>query len=126
MRAVPPAERREPIGGLTVLLVETGTLHAVRLKRKSVKQKKKIVAAVYEYQANCDGEWGEIHFDFISNTVKIVRLVEWDTIVNKVFAEQTITHIRFCDMKHKIQKFLLVPCHFESPPQQSGYRLRLT
>jgi hypothetical protein len=45
---------------LTVLLMEAGALHAVRLRRKSVKRtKKKIAAAVYEYQADCDGERGE-------------------------------------------------------------------
>ena len=63
------AERayRKAVEKLTVLLVEAGALHAVRLKRKSVKRiKKKIAAAVYEYQADCDGEWGEIQFDFVS------------------------------------------------------------
>lgn len=40
-----------------------------RFQRKSVKRiKKKIAAAVYEYQADCDGEWGEIQFDFENGT----------------------------------------------------------
>ena len=30
--------------------------------------KKKIAAAVYEYRADCDGEWGEIQFDFENGT----------------------------------------------------------
>lgn len=123
------AERayRRAVEKLTVLLVETGVLRAVRLKRKSVKRiKKKIAAAVYEYQADYNGEWGEIQFDFVSGTVEIVRLAEWDTMVSKVFAEQTIKHIRFCDIEHLPQKLLLVPYHFESPPHQSGYRVRLT
>ena len=65
------AERvyRKAVEKLTVLLVEAGALHAVRLKRKSVKRiKKKIAAAVYEYQADCDGEWGEIQLDFENGT----------------------------------------------------------
>ena len=79
---------------MTVLLVETGTLHAVRLKRKSVKRaKKKIAAAVYEYQADCDGKWGEIRLDFISNTAEIVRLAEWDTMSSHVFAKHAIRKI---------------------------------
>ena len=79
---------------LTVLLVEAGALHAVRLKRKSVKRiKKKITAAVYEYQADCDGEWGEIQFDFVNGTAEIVRLAEWDTMNSHVFAVRTIRHI---------------------------------
>ena len=90
------AERayRRAVEKLTVLLVEAGALHAVWLKRKSVKRtKKKIAAAVYEYQADCDGEWGEIRFDFVSGTAEIIRLAEWDTMVSKVFAESIIRHI---------------------------------
>ena len=51
------AERayRKAVEKLAVMLVEAGALHAVRLRRKSVKRiKKKIAAAVYEYQADCD------------------------------------------------------------------------
>ncbi len=90
------AERayRRAVEKLTILLVEAGAIHAVRLKRKSVKRiKKKIAAAVYEYQADCDGEWGEIQFDFVSGTAEIVRLAEWDTMNSHVFAVRTIRHI---------------------------------
>lgn len=90
------AERayRKTVEKLTVLLVEAGALHAVWLKRKSVKRiKKKIAAAVYEYQADCDGEWGEIQFDFENNIAEIVRLAEWDTMNSHVFAVRTIRHI---------------------------------
>ena len=91
------AERayRRAVEKMTVLLVEAGAFHAIRLKRKSVKRvKKEIAAAVYEYQADCDGEWGEIQFDFVSGTAEIVRLAEWDTMVSKVFAERVITLIQ--------------------------------
>ena len=37
------------------------------------KRKKKIAAAIYEYQADCDGEWGEISFDFENGTAEIIR-----------------------------------------------------
>lgn len=75
--------------------VETGALHAVRLRRKLVKRaKKKIAAAVYEYQADCDGEWGEIQFDFENGTVEVVQLAEWDTMVSKVFAKRVITFVQ--------------------------------
>ena len=90
------AERayRRAVEKLTVLLVEAGTLHAVRLKRKSVKRiKKKIAAAVYEYQADCDGEWGEIQFDFVRGTAEIIRLAEWDTMVSKIFAKKVISYV---------------------------------
>ena len=83
---------------LTALLVEAGALHAVRLKRKSVKRaKKKIAAAAYEYQADCDGEWGEIQFDFVSGTAEIVRLAEWDTIKTNRFANRAIAYLTNCE-----------------------------
>jgi len=91
------AERayRKAAEKLTLLLVEAGALHAVRLKRKSVmRRKKKIAAAVYEYQADCDGEWGEIQFDFEGSTAEIVRLAEWDTMGSKVFAKRVITFVQ--------------------------------
>lgn len=91
------AERayRRAVEKLTVLLVEAGALHAVRLKRKSVKRiKKKIAAAVYEYQADCDGEWGEIQFDFENGTVEIVKLADWDTVKSNVFAKVAIQYVR--------------------------------
>ena len=90
------AERayRRAVEKLTILLAEAGALHAVRLRRKSVKRaKKKIAAAVYEYQADCDGEWGEIQFDFENGTVEIVRLAEWDTMTSHVFAERITRYI---------------------------------
>ena len=103
------AERayRRAVEKLTVLLVEAGALHAVRLKRKSVKRiKKKIAAAVYVYQADCDGEWGEIQFDFISGTAEVVQLAEWDTRNSHVFAERAIKHIWSCDTDNLPQKLL--------------------
>ena len=88
--------------------MEAGALHAVRLQRKSVKRaKKKIAAAVYEYQADCDGEWGEIQFDFENGTAEIVRLAEWDTMVSKVYAERVMKYIRACNADNLPKKSLL-------------------
>lgn len=94
------AERayRRAVEKMTVLLVEAGALHAIRLKRKSVKRiKKKIAAAAYEYQADCDGEWGEIQFDFVSGTAEIIRLAEWDTIKTNRFANMAIAYLTNCE-----------------------------
>jgi hypothetical protein len=64
-----------------------------RLKRKSqIKRKKKIAAAVYLYQVDNDGEWGEISFDFEAGTAEIIRLAEWDTTVSKKFARKVIRY----------------------------------
>ena len=53
-------------------------------------KKKKIAAAIYEYQADCDGEWGEIQFDFEAETTEIVRLADWDTTISNVYAKKAI------------------------------------
>ena len=57
-------------------------------------KEQKIAAAVYLYQVDNDGEWGEIRFDFATGTAEIVRLAEWDTIKSNVFARTVIRHIQ--------------------------------
>ena len=57
-------------------------------------KEQKIAAAVYLYQVDNDGEWGEIRFDFATGTAEIVRLAEWDTIKSNVFARMATRHIQ--------------------------------
>lgn len=57
-------------------------------------KEQKIAAAVYLHQVDNDGEWGEIRFDFVTGTVEIVRLAEWDTIKSNVFARTAIRYIQ--------------------------------
>lgn len=54
----------------------------------------KTAAAVYLYQVDNDGEWGEISFYFEAGTAEIIRLVERDTTVSRKFAEQLIRHLQ--------------------------------
>ena len=83
---------------LTELLVAEGALHAVRLKQKSkTKRKKKIAAAIYEYQADCDGEWGEISLDFEKGTAEIIRLADWDTMRTNRYANRAIAYLLNCE-----------------------------
>ena len=94
------AERayRRAVDKLTELLAAEGALHAVRLKQKSkTKRKKKIAAAIYEYQADCDGEWGEISFDFENGTAEIIRLADWDTMKTNRFANKAIAYLLCCE-----------------------------
>ena len=94
------AERayRKAVDKLTELLVAEGALHAVRLKQKSkTKRNKKIAAAIYEYQADCDGECGEISFDFENGTAEIIRLADWDTMKTNRYANRAIAYLLNCE-----------------------------
>ena len=56
---------RRTLDKLRLKLLESGVIHTVTLKQTERRKKnKKIAAAVYQYQADNDGEWGEIRFDF--------------------------------------------------------------
>ena len=57
-------------------------------------KEQKIAAAVYLYQVDNDGEWGEIRFDFATGTAEIVWLAEWDTIKPNVFARTATRYIQ--------------------------------
>ena len=50
--------------------------------------------AAYLYQADNDGEWGELRFDFATGTAEIVWLAERDTIKSNVFARTAIRYIQ--------------------------------
>ena len=93
------AERayRRAVEHLTGLLVEDGVLRCVRLKLESQKtRKKKNAAAVYSYQADNDGEWGEIRFDFERGTAEIIRLADWDTMRTNIYAKMVIRYVMKC------------------------------
>ena len=57
-------------------------------------KEQKIAAAVYLYQADNDGEWGELRFDFENGTAEIVKLADWDTTKSNIFASTTIRYIQ--------------------------------
>lgn len=77
-------------------LLESGLVHTVTLKQTECrKNNKKIAVAVYLYQADNDGEWGELRFDFESGAAEIVRLADWDTVKSNVFAKAAIQYVRY-------------------------------
>ena len=101
---------------LTKLLVAAGELHAVELRLKSHKKRgKKITAAVYEYLADCDGAWGELHYDFKGGTAEIILLAEWDTMVSQRFAMCAIEHFRVHHSDELLDKIVLT---FIGPEQK--------
>ena len=85
-------------------LIEDGLFHLIRLKRKSQKKRKqKIAAATYLYQADCDGEWGEIQFDFEKKTAQIIQLAGWDLMISQPFAKYAIFYLLNC-LNEKLPK----------------------
>ena len=57
-------------------------------------KEQKIAAAVYLYQADNGGEWGELRFDFENGAAEIARLANWDTVNSNIFAKTAIRHIQ--------------------------------
>ena len=75
------AERayKRAVEKLMLELVKLGALHCVRLKQLSVQREdKKITAAVYAYQVDNDGAWGEIQFDLVNGTAWVESFAEND------------------------------------------------
>ena len=78
----------------TARLAEDNAIRVVDMVlTESKKTKKKIAAATYRYQADCDGEWGEIQFDFEKRKAEILHLAEWDTTRSHLYAQTVIDHI---------------------------------
>ena len=93
---------------LTELLVADGAIHAVQLKQQSkTRRKKKIAAAIYEYQADCDGECGEISLDFQNVKAEVIRLADWDTVKTNKFASRAIAYLLDCE-NEKLPKEIIV------------------
>ena len=85
------AERfyRRTLDKLRLKLLESGLIHTVTLKQTECRKRNKIIAAaVYLYQADSDGEWGELRFDFENGAAEIVRLADWDTTTSNIFAKR--------------------------------------
>jgi len=85
--AIPERALAETENRLTKLLVWRNDLHAVELRLKSFKKRrKKITVAVYEYLADCDGKWGELSINYEDGTADVRSLADWDTTVSHRFA----------------------------------------
>jgi len=75
----------------TAQLAEDRVIRVVDMKLEKVtRRKKKIAAATYRYQADCDGEWGEIQFDFVKRKAEILCLADWDTSKSHLYARKVI------------------------------------
>ena len=111
------AERfyRRTLDKLRLKLLESGLVHTVTLKQTECrKRNKKIAAAVYLYQADNDGEWGELRFDFESSTAEIVRLADWDTTTSNIFAKTAIRFVQGLP-EARLLKSVVVPFEMDIP-----------
>ena len=100
---------RRTLDKLRLKLLESGVIHTVTLKQTECrKRNKKIAAAVYLYQADNDGEWGNLRFDFESGTAEIVKLADWDTVKSNIFAKTAIRYIQGFP-EARLLKFVVVP-----------------
>ena len=105
------AERfyRQTLDKLRLKLLESGLVHTVTLKQTECRKKdKKIAAAVYLYQADNDGEWGELRFDFESSTAEIIHLADWDTIKTNRFANKAVAYLLNCENEKLPKETMLV------------------
>ena len=88
-------------------------IHTVTLKQTDMRKKnKKIAAAVYLYQADNDGEWGDLRFDFESGTAEIVKLADWDTVKSNIFANTAIRFVQSLP-ETRLPKSTVVPFEME-------------
>ena len=76
---------------LAMQLIEDDACHIVDMHLENLEQaENKNAAATYQYRVDCDGEWGEIYFDFENKRIKIQRLAEWDTTRSHKYAWKVI------------------------------------
>lgn len=95
--------------------MKRGLIHTVTLKQTECRKKnKKTAAAVYQYLADNDGEWGEIRFDFENGTAEIVRLAKWYTIKTNIFAATAIRYIQRLP-EARLLNSVVVPFELEIP-----------
>ena len=78
----------------TAQLAEDNVIRVVDMVRiEPERVKKKNIVATYQYQADCDGAWGEIYFDFQNKRIMLKRLAEWDTTKSHIYAWKVICFI---------------------------------
>ena len=105
------AERayKRAVENLMLELVKLGQLHCVRLKQTSIRREgKKITAAVYAYQVDNGGEWGEIQFDLKEKTAWVETFAENDPCDTWEIADAAI-HAVLANNMEKLPKSMLLP-----------------
>ena len=105
------AERayKRAVENLILELVKLGQLHCIRLKQISThREGKKIAAAIYAYQVDNGGEWGEIRFNLEEGTAWVETFAENDPCDTWKFTDAVISAVLACN-REKLPKLLLRP-----------------
>lgn len=90
-------------------LTERKAVRLVKLKCISTTMgEEKIANATYQYQADCDGEWGELYLDFEKHKGEIRKLADWDTTISHIYAYEAIRYLFRC-FKDKLPEQATVP-----------------
>ena len=106
-------------------LTEDEVFRIMNLKQKAVtRRKKKIAAATYLYQADCDGEWGEIYIDFVNKKAKIIQLADWDLTRSRVYARTVIRCLISTGGRNLPKKRRVIFDPPKSPRRQNKRKLR--
>ena len=107
----PGAEKayKRAVENLILELVKLGQLHCVRLKQISVQREgKKINAAVYAYQVDNGGAWGEIQFDLGKRTACVETFAENDPCDTWEITDAAIQAVLSCGIE-KLSKNMMLP-----------------
>ena len=100
---------------LMLELVKLGQLHCVRIKQTSIQREgKKITAAVYAYQVDNGGAWGEIQFDLEKGTAWVETFAENDPCDTWEITDVAIQAIMKTN-DGKLPKGALIPVRKEVP-----------
>ena len=105
------AERayKRAIENLILQLVKLSQLHCVLLKQVSVqRESKKTIAAIYAYQVDNSGSWGEIQFNLEEKTVWVGNFAENDLGDTWDITDAAIHAVLACNGE-KLPKKLIVP-----------------
>lgn len=105
------AERayKRAIENLILQLVKLGQLHCVRLKQVSVQRDgKKITVAVYAYQVDNNGGWGEIQFSLEERMFWVGNFAENDPDDTWNITDAAARAVLACNSK-KLPKKMFVP-----------------
>ena len=100
---------KRAVENLLLNLIKLGQLHCVRLKQISVQREgPKITDAVYAYQVDNSGSWGEIWFNLEEKAARVETYAGNDLCGSWNMTDTVIQAVLACD-RDKLPKKMLIP-----------------